>query len=426
MPVEMGMWRIDGDTPRRLSAATLPSEATLEQYLEKDPSLLGDRLLVIGRQVRTPHGKYIDLLGMDGEGNLNVLELKRDKTPRDVVAQVLDYGSWVSTLDRDSIIDLANTHLDEPLEAAFEGVFGASLPDELNAALQLTIVATDLDPGSERIVTYLRTFGVPVNAVFFSYLEDDDRRYLARSWLASDDDGGTDGSPYSAGKRGKRAEWNGRDWYVSFGADEGGRSWADGRKYGFVCAGGGPWYSRTLRDLPLGARVNVCIPGRGYVGIGEVTGPRCLWRVSSWSARTSPQRAQSRRPTTRPSGSCPSGGSRPCRPIRRTGRRACSPTRTAPASCARSSPSTGWPATSTCTTREAPTTTGFSWTFTSTLQLSLGRHAKHPSEARFACRLAGCAPRTSQRPTSARLLSSPGAGRRSPTTCRGPSRATCP
>ena len=61
MPVEMGMWRIDGDTPKRLIAATLPSEATLEQYLEKDPSLLGERLLVIGRQVRTPHGKLIDL-----------------------------------------------------------------------------------------------------------------------------------------------------------------------------------------------------------------------------------------------------------------------------------------------------------------------------------------------------------------------------
>lgn len=27
------------------------------------------------------------------DGNLHVLELKRDKTPRDVVAQVLAYGS---------------------------------------------------------------------------------------------------------------------------------------------------------------------------------------------------------------------------------------------------------------------------------------------------------------------------------------------
>lgn len=139
MPVEMGMWRIDGDTPRRLAAATLPSEATLEQYLEKDPSLLGERLLVIGRQVRTPFGKIIDLLAMDGEGNLHVLELKRDRTPRDVVAQVLDYGAWVSTLDRDTLIDLANRHLGEDVafEAAFEDVFGTPPPDELNTALQL-------------------------------------------------------------------------------------------------------------------------------------------------------------------------------------------------------------------------------------------------------------------------------------------------
>lgn len=273
MPVEMGMWRIDGDTPRRLSAATLPSEATLEQYLEKDPSLLGDRLLVIGRQVRTPHGKFIDLLALDGEGNLHVLELKRDKTPRDVVAQVLDYGAWVSTLDRDSIIDLANDHLEVAFESAFEDVFGTSAPDELNAALQLTIVATDLDPGSERIVTYLRAFGVPVNAVFFSYLEDDGRRYLARSWLAREDESDSGGTISAKNKKGKRAEWNGIDWFVSFGAEAGGKAWEDARKFGFVSAGGGAWYSRTLRDLPVGARVNVCIPQQGYVGIGEVTGP---------------------------------------------------------------------------------------------------------------------------------------------------------
>ena len=112
MPMEMGIWRIDGNTSRRLATTMLPTEAALEEYLACDPSLLGASLLVIGRQLRTPHGKYIDLLGMDSEGNLNVLELKRDKTPRDVVAQVLDYGAWVSTLTRDAIIDIANSHLD--------------------------------------------------------------------------------------------------------------------------------------------------------------------------------------------------------------------------------------------------------------------------------------------------------------------------
>ena len=92
MPVEMGIWRIDGKSPRRLAGATLPSEQALEDFLEQDPALLGERLLAVGRQVRTPHGKLIDLLAIDVEGNLHVLELKRDRTPREVVAQVLDLG----------------------------------------------------------------------------------------------------------------------------------------------------------------------------------------------------------------------------------------------------------------------------------------------------------------------------------------------
>lgn len=266
MPVEMGMWRIDGQQPRRLAKSTLPSEAALEDYLERDPSLLGSRLLVIGRQVRTPHGKFIDLLAIDGDGNLSVLELKRDKTPRDVIAQVLDYGSWVTSLTRDDVIAIANAHLAQPFEAAFDDVFGETPPDEINTELQMTIIATELDDSSERIVTYLRDFGVPVNAVFFSYLEDEDRRYLARSWLAAPEEGSS--RPTSMSKQGKRAEWNNRDWYVSFGEGES-RSWEDGHTYGFVSGGGGKWYSRPLFNLPVGARVNVYIPQHGYVAVGE-------------------------------------------------------------------------------------------------------------------------------------------------------------
>ncbi|WP_226346861.1 endonuclease NucS domain-containing protein [Agilicoccus flavus] len=268
MPVEMGLWRIDGGTPRRLAARVLPSEADLENFLAQDPSLLGERLLVIGQQVRTPHGKYIDLLAIDSEGRLHVLELKRDKTPREVVAQILDYGSWVTDLDRDSILAIANEHLTLPFETAFEEVFESSPPDELNVELRLTVVATDLDGSSERIVAYLRNFGVPINAVFFSFLEDNERRYLARSWLVTAEEGST-GSSSQSRKKGKRAEWNGKDWYVSFGDHEGGRAWVDGRRFGFVSAGGGRWYSRTLRELPVGARVWVCIPGSGYVAVGE-------------------------------------------------------------------------------------------------------------------------------------------------------------
>jgi len=83
----------------------------------------------------------------------------------------------------------------------------------------------------------------------------------AAQWLMSD----VGGSAHPAGTT------DPGDWYVSFGDDHV-RSWEDARTYGFVSAGGGEWYTRTLRTVPVGARVWVCIPGSGYVGTGIVTG----------------------------------------------------------------------------------------------------------------------------------------------------------
>ena len=97
MPVEMCLWLID-DEPVRLVPSGVPTEKRLEELIEADPRILGEPLLIIGRQVPTAFGKFIDLLAVDAHGVLHVLELKRDKTPREVVAQALDYGSWVRRL----------------------------------------------------------------------------------------------------------------------------------------------------------------------------------------------------------------------------------------------------------------------------------------------------------------------------------------
>jgi hypothetical protein len=43
-------------------------------------------------------------------------------------------------------------------------------------------------------------------------------------------------------------------------------------KYGFVSAGGGDWYSKTVKGLPVGARIFVYMPKIGYVGVGETIG----------------------------------------------------------------------------------------------------------------------------------------------------------
>ena len=272
MPLEIGLWRIDGE-PVRVTAMPMPLEARLEQLIEADPAILGEPLLFIGRQVPTAHGKFIDLLGVDGDGDLHVLELKRNRTPRDVVAQALDYGSWIDTLGHDDVVSIFETYRPgNVFEQAFFERFGESPPDELNGGHRLTVVASDVDPASARIVEYLARFDVPINVLFFRYFTDGDREYLARTWLVDDNRAGIGATGRRTGGGSTKEPWNGQDWYVSFGEESSVRSWDDARRYRFVSAGGGRWYSRTIRALPIGARIFACIPGTGYVGVGTVAG----------------------------------------------------------------------------------------------------------------------------------------------------------
>jgi hypothetical protein len=134
----------------------------------------------------------------------------------------------------------------------------------------LIIVASELDPATERIVRYLQDeFKVPINAVFFRYFVDEDAEYLARSWLTD---------PVEAEARatsGKRVRadvspFSDSDYYVCLGED-GARTWADARRFGFVSAGGGERWRKAISRLRIGDRVYAYVPGAGYVGAGEVT-----------------------------------------------------------------------------------------------------------------------------------------------------------
>ncbi|MEM9881471.1 MAG: nuclease [Planctomycetota bacterium] len=216
-----------------------------------------------------------------------MLELKRDKTPRDIVAQVLDYGAWVRTLDDGDIAAIFEAyrqkhHPDQPsrsINEAFSERFGMpAMPEELNEVHELVIVASRLDPASERIVDYLaEQYDVNINAVFFRCFKDEDREYLTRAWLRPPGfrdlleagEAGTGGGP--GGGPGPKGPWNG-EYYVSYGVYPH-RRWEDAQKYGYIAAGGGSWYTNTLQMLSPGDRVWVNVPGHGYVGVGTVKEP---------------------------------------------------------------------------------------------------------------------------------------------------------
>jgi hypothetical protein len=272
MPFEHALWRIDTGL-NRLSSTVLDNESLLEEFIHSDIRILNDGWLVIGRQIRTEHGGFIDLLAIDNSGALIVIELKRDLTPRDVVAQAIDYASWIQSLSSDMIAGIfdryTTTYMPEikqkTLDDAFRDRFGIELAaEDLNQAHQIVVVAARLDPSTERIVNYLAGRGIEINVVFFQVFADGDRRILSRVWFIDPVEVMTQTQDSSS----KSREWNG-EYYVSFGADDS-HDWADALEYGFISACGGRWYTNTLALLSPGDRVFVNVPGHGYVGVGIV------------------------------------------------------------------------------------------------------------------------------------------------------------
>lgn len=188
MPHEVRLWQIgDGDRLTECAAAPLNLESRLEEWLAQDISVISADLMVIGRQVETAHGGFIDLLCIDQSGDLVIVELKRDKTPREITSQTLDYASWVNDLSSDAITYIAGQYLGNgmSLDDAFKRHFVEELPESVNENHRMLIVASKIDPSSERIIKYLsNNHGVSINAVTFHYFKTGDgKEFVARVFL---------------------------------------------------------------------------------------------------------------------------------------------------------------------------------------------------------------------------------------------------
>jgi RecB family endonuclease NucS len=93
MGTEVKLWQIvEGklqsvNTSLKKEGKTEPYD--LEPWIASNPEIIGPNIVIIGKQVQTKSGA-LDLLGIDKSGNLIVIEIKRDKLPREVIAQAID------------------------------------------------------------------------------------------------------------------------------------------------------------------------------------------------------------------------------------------------------------------------------------------------------------------------------------------------
>lgn len=280
MPIRTAIWKVAAQ-PEPLAESPLANEELLEAMIVAAPRLLTDEWMLIGRQEDAGFGGRIDLLAIAPDGSLVLIELKRDRTPREVVAQALDYASWVEKLRAEEIAAIYSRFAPgRSLAEDFRQRFGEDLDeDTLNQSHQIIIVAAALDDSTERIVAYLSEREIPINVLCFQVFTHGTEQLLARAWLL--DPVRTQVSA-AATVVGPNEPWNG-EFYCSFGHGEA-RSWMDAVQFGFICGGGGAWHSKTLQLLNPGDRVWVKVPGSGFVGVGRATGrkqPAATFKVAT-------------------------------------------------------------------------------------------------------------------------------------------------
>ena len=102
MPVHHTIWRV-GENPQPLTISKLATEKLLQKMIIHDSSILSDQWMIIGEEVNTLDSGRIDLLAIAPDASLILIELKRDRTPRVVVAQALDHASRVDDLTADRL-----------------------------------------------------------------------------------------------------------------------------------------------------------------------------------------------------------------------------------------------------------------------------------------------------------------------------------
>jgi hypothetical protein len=92
----------------------------LQEWLANTPDAFGEKLLIIQKEFAGFEGtnERLDLLAIDREGNLVIIENKRDDSGKDVTWQSLKYASYCSTLTKEQIRQIYQDYLDKQGEGS--------------------------------------------------------------------------------------------------------------------------------------------------------------------------------------------------------------------------------------------------------------------------------------------------------------------
>jgi hypothetical protein len=101
-------------TARTFGELGFKERSNLQEWIAKEPSCLGEELLVIQKEFAgfSDTNERLDLLALDKQGSLVLIENKLDDTGRDVTWQALKYASYCSSLSKEHVRRIYQEFLD--------------------------------------------------------------------------------------------------------------------------------------------------------------------------------------------------------------------------------------------------------------------------------------------------------------------------
>ncbi len=178
--LSLGIHILENGNLIKYQKSSVDKEIQIEDFIETHPKILDEDLFIIGRQVVTASKTRIDLMGLDKEGNIIIIEIKKGQTPREVVSQILEYAVWAEGLQYEDINEIAKEkHLSDfpDLYKKYEQEFKI-IPEPFNENQRLYIIAEKIDKKIEDLCRYLRIRNLDIKCIELNFFEKGNQKLI--------------------------------------------------------------------------------------------------------------------------------------------------------------------------------------------------------------------------------------------------------
>ena len=160
-------------------------EKELEDYIESNPEIIEKDMMILKRQQPTDGGKFVDLLGLDNDGNVVVIEIKKESNDaRKVITQTIEYGILAEDLGYSELNAIAreNNKLGNfpNLEKMFQERIDEFQIDDFNADTKLYIVHEKIGGEIKKIAQWLNDKGINIYCVELNFHKQDGHKIAVK------------------------------------------------------------------------------------------------------------------------------------------------------------------------------------------------------------------------------------------------------